>query len=508
MSDYIVDLKYSSGIKQFQNPVRMDFVSALITGKPMKSTNPYKYLDIGCGVGVTLISLAAANPDAKFYGVDINSEHIEEAMWRSEKYGIHNIEFIKSDLSELHKMDLPEFDFITTHGMYSWIPFKVRQKLLDYVADNLAEDGIFYIHYAALPGRNAIGPVWNLMQEYSSDIQGSLQRVEKSLGLVQHLLEYDRGYFQSYVVARERAQALFKQDLSYIAHESLNEAWEANYHFQVNRELQKRGMQYVGHSNYMRNYWEYCVPDELYNKFEHSPSDEIRETLIDYIDLSPSRMDLYTKLDFSSGKRTFVLPACIYGVKDLNGNYVKGIELLNGNTIDYNDEIYQKLMGILHFKPSTIEQLTEYSELKLYSKGDISSAIENLLIGEQIQVFRRPPIQEMPANVAGITIVGLYNQEKLQPGNWRKGGITLASQIIGSTVKIQLLDAVLLYMLSMDINLSVEERVKHILTDKNAQQLAASGVRLNAQSLGQYIPIFLQERLWKYIQLGIVGPAV
>lgn|SRR3989338_497104 len=58
-------------------------------------------LDVGCGNGLKTIFYALNNPDKKFLGMDISSESIKNAISRKQKYGLHNVNFILQDMSEV-----------------------------------------------------------------------------------------------------------------------------------------------------------------------------------------------------------------------------------------------------------------------------------------------------------------------------------------------------------------------------------------------------------------------
>ena len=45
-----------------------------------------------------------------------------------------------------------EFDYIIAHGVYSWAPQVVRDKIMDVFARNLAPAGVAYVSYNVLPG--------------------------------------------------------------------------------------------------------------------------------------------------------------------------------------------------------------------------------------------------------------------------------------------------------------------------------------------------------------------
>ena len=76
---YVLDTPYLFEFQEELSPVRLNYVATLGGYAPVPLDKPFRYLDIGCGYGVTLAVLAAAFPEASFTGIDLNAEHIREA---------------------------------------------------------------------------------------------------------------------------------------------------------------------------------------------------------------------------------------------------------------------------------------------------------------------------------------------------------------------------------------------------------------------------------------------
>ena len=55
------------------------------------------------------------------------------------------------------------FDYIVCHGVYSWVPAEVRDKILAICSRNLAPQGVAYVSYNTYPGWHAGGLARDLM---------------------------------------------------------------------------------------------------------------------------------------------------------------------------------------------------------------------------------------------------------------------------------------------------------------------------------------------------------
>src|SRR5262245_53264989 len=76
---YIADIAYTDGYYVELAPVHLNYVALLNGCSPRPIDRPFNYLELGCGNGHTVTLLAAAYPQAKFYGVDINPAHVATA---------------------------------------------------------------------------------------------------------------------------------------------------------------------------------------------------------------------------------------------------------------------------------------------------------------------------------------------------------------------------------------------------------------------------------------------
>ena len=70
----------------------------------------------------------------------------------SKELELHNIDFRKMDVMEMSAKDFGKFDYITAHGLFSWVPDFVREKVLSLFDELLEPNGIGYISYNAYPG--------------------------------------------------------------------------------------------------------------------------------------------------------------------------------------------------------------------------------------------------------------------------------------------------------------------------------------------------------------------
>jgi SAM-dependent methyltransferase len=185
--------------------------------------------ELGFGQGVS-VSLHAAAGAARWHGNDFNPA---QAALARELVAASQADTCLTDESFAEfcmRKDLPDFDFIGMHGVWTWISDANRQLLVDFISRRLKPGGILYLSYNTLPGWAPFLPLRNLLQTHKersgSSGQSTLQQVDSALGFCQGLIAAAPAYLQRNPAALERLQLLQKQHRSYLAHEFFNRDWQ------------------------------------------------------------------------------------------------------------------------------------------------------------------------------------------------------------------------------------------------------------------------------------------
>jgi hypothetical protein len=105
-----------------------------------------------CCLRGDLLPMAYHNPHAKFVGVDLSGSSILRGQQNAATLGLSNIELHHLNILDVGP-ELGEFDYIISHGVYSWVPDIVRNKMLRIFKENLAPQGVCYVSYNAHPSR-------------------------------------------------------------------------------------------------------------------------------------------------------------------------------------------------------------------------------------------------------------------------------------------------------------------------------------------------------------------
>ena len=169
-SGYVVDVEYTYGFYQELTPSLLGFLTLLQGVQPPDLGSPsLAYCELGCGQGFSTNLLASANPHIQFHATDFNPGHIVGARTLAQSARLGNVHFYDDSFAEfVNRSDLPDFDFITLHGIYSWISPENRRTIVEFIRRKLKPGGLVYISYNCMPGWASVMPLRRLLVEHAA----------------------------------------------------------------------------------------------------------------------------------------------------------------------------------------------------------------------------------------------------------------------------------------------------------------------------------------------------
>lgn len=292
---YVADVAYTHGFYRELTPAFLNFVG-LINGVRTPDLNaPLAWCELGCGQGFSANILAAANPGIAFHAADFNPAHIAGARRMAAEGGNPNAHFYEQSFAELaERNDLPQFDYITLHGVYSWILPEHRKTIVQFVRERLKPGGLLYVSYNALPGWASGMPLRNLMRQVGRG-GGTIGRVESALDFMGRLDATGAGYFANNPGAKTRLERLRGQNKNYLAHEYMNAGWTPFYHSEVADEFAAAKVGYLGTATILESLDVVNLSPEQQKLLAEIEDPAVRETIRDYITDQVFRRDVYVK---------------------------------------------------------------------------------------------------------------------------------------------------------------------------------------------------------------------
>jgi SAM-dependent methyltransferase len=221
------------------------WLAARMAGLPIERPERMRVLELGCAHAVNLVPFAFHLPQARFLGIDLSPTQIERARDRVAPLGLANLELRCADVMDFATDET--FDVIIAHGLFSWVPDVVRDKVLSLCRQVLAPEGVAYISYNAMPGWGVRGGIRRALQEIvgdEPDPQAQVARARKGLaGLA--AVDPLRGTAEGALLEQEIVALRDKSD-AYLLHEYLTPHGRAYWSREFTTLASAAGLAYVG----------------------------------------------------------------------------------------------------------------------------------------------------------------------------------------------------------------------------------------------------------------------
>lgn len=224
-----------------------------------------RILEIGCASGANLIPMGLSLPGSTLLGLDYSARQIADGRAAIEHIGLTNVSLRHMDIRAVTP-DLGEFDYIIAHGVFSWVPADVRDRLLGVCKQNLAPDGLAFISYNVYPGWHMLATIREMMLYHTRNIQDPAERAAKARGVLKFLSEsvpsadHVRSHLlnaYSTFLQKEMARIGPRAD-SFLLHDELEETNNPMYFHEFMEQAEAHGLQYVNEVDFrsaLPNFW-------------------------------------------------------------------------------------------------------------------------------------------------------------------------------------------------------------------------------------------------------------
>ena len=216
---YVADVGYTFGYYTELNPhrLRLAFLNAGLAFPEVTTA-----CELGFGQGLSA-NLHAAASNIQWFGTDFNPSQAGFAQMLANAAGSNARLFDDSFADFCHRTDLPDFDYIGLHGIWSWVSDENRAIIVDFIRRKLKVGGVLYVSYNTQPGWAGMVPLRDLLTEHSNVMgvpgNGIVARVNGALAFAEKLMATNPTYAQINPQVLDRLKMMRKQDCSYLAHE-------------------------------------------------------------------------------------------------------------------------------------------------------------------------------------------------------------------------------------------------------------------------------------------------
>jgi methyltransferase-like protein/cyclopropane fatty-acyl-phospholipid synthase-like methyltransferase len=222
---------------------------ATLFGMTPPDVSRCRVLELGCGDGTNLISIALGLPEAECVGIDLAAAGIRKGQGMIQELGLKNVTLRQLSIMDIGR-DFGQFDFIIAHGIYSWVPPEVRDKILTICKGNLAENGVAYVSYNTHPGGHLRDMVREMMLFHVREFTDPQQRVDQARALIKFVTESSRAEPAVYqMVLQKELERITEFRDSSLFHDDLGEYNEPIYFYRFVEHAARHGLKYLSEAH-------------------------------------------------------------------------------------------------------------------------------------------------------------------------------------------------------------------------------------------------------------------
>lgn len=346
---YFTSSTYTYGYYRELNPVYQRFCLLARGFRPPEIGPGSAHCELGFGQGVS-INIHAATSPGQYVGTDFNPSHAAQAneMATAAKSGGR---FYDDSFEEmLDRSDLPQFDSISLHGIWSWISPENQGHVVEFARRFLKPGGVLYNSYNCFPGWAPASPMRELFvlyDKYAPSGAATFQRVEAALKFTERMLAAHPLYAESVPAVKDVFEKARQRDHDYLAHEYFNRDWICPYFTDVVEILQPAKLDFACTAFLMDFMDKLNLSQEAIDFLGTIENPVMREQARDYFVNRQFRKDYFVRglRPLPAGERTQKLLETRY-VLTTTEDISSSFKVMAGDAA-FPDEIYQPVVEYL-----------------------------------------------------------------------------------------------------------------------------------------------------------------
>jgi SAM-dependent methyltransferase len=292
---YVADIGYTFGYYTELNParVKLAFLNAGLVYPEFGAA-----CELGFGQGLSTNMHAAASI-TQWSGTDFNPSQAGYAQELASQSDSGARLFDQAFDEFAQRSDLPDFDYIGLHGIWSWISDANRAVIVDFVRRKLKVGGVLYISYNTQPGWASFAPMRHLLTEHAQNLgasgSGIVPRIDAALDFASKLLATQPQYAKANPAVEGRLKSLQGQNRQYLAHEYFNRDWHPMHFASMVDWLEPAKVTFACSAHYLDHIENVNLTGEQQALLKDIPDANFRETVRDYMVNQQFRRDYWVK---------------------------------------------------------------------------------------------------------------------------------------------------------------------------------------------------------------------
>ncbi len=194
--------------------------------------------------------------------------------------GLENADLLCLDLEELPD-DLGSFDYILSHGVYSWIPPRARAGLLACIRRTLSRTGIAYVSYNAYPGSYMRDMARDILGYHVRELEDPQQKLLGAQDLMQTIvaIEDPSPYAQ---MLRQHMGRMLRYSDALLLHDDLADISTPFYFHEFMEHADHHGLAFLSEADLFESQMR-GVPESAERLMHNLPDDVlVREQYLDF----------------------------------------------------------------------------------------------------------------------------------------------------------------------------------------------------------------------------------
>lgn len=259
-----------------------------------------RVLELGSSCGGNIIPQALYYPEATFTGIDLSPVQVQHGNELIQSMGLTNVTLMEKNIMDIDD-DFGTFDYIIVHGIWSWVPDMVKDKILSICNRNLSDRGIAYVSYNTYPGWKRLEQLRDIMlysekHAHHDSLKDRTVYTKNVLKLIAETMKMDeRARTQSNYKINNINRVVQSNDY-YVGHEYLETINDPVYISQFVARAEQQGCTYVGDESLQRSFITWLDDAVVENINVLSQGNHVdKEQYYDYVYDTQFRMALLTK---------------------------------------------------------------------------------------------------------------------------------------------------------------------------------------------------------------------
>ena len=292
---YVADIGYTYGYYTELNPLRIQ-LAFLNQGLAFPEVGTACELGFGQGMSTNIHAAASVT---QWHGTDFNPSQAGFAQELARATGAGAQLFDEAFAEFANRADLPDFDYIGLHGIWSWISDENRQVIVDFIRKKLKVGGVLYISYNTLPGWASFAPIRHLMTQHAevfgSEGLGIVSRIDGAIDFTDKLLATHPAFSRANPLVGERLKKMKEHNRHYLAHEYFNRDWHPMHFATMAQWLEGAKLQFACSANFLDHVDIVNLTTEQRTFLGEIPDPVFRQTVRDFMVNQQFRKDYWVK---------------------------------------------------------------------------------------------------------------------------------------------------------------------------------------------------------------------